>query len=470
VRNRTREWKLFPGLSKLQKIADNRIGVPGTVRRRFASAVVWNILASVISRSMVLAAAVGCARILGKTGFGQLGVVQSTANMVGAVAALGLGVTATRYVADLRDRDPERAGRIIGLSWALTAISGSILALLSFFTAQPLASRMLHAPELATPIRIACAMIFLNAMLAFQNGALCGFEAFPALARINFVSGILSLPIVLAGVWRWGVNGAVAGTALSLAVNWWLNERLLRRECSLAGIPIRIRQGFQENRILWTFSVPALISAFSVAPVLWLSSVMIVRSPHGIEQMALFAGADRWRLTILFIPTALFRSVLPMLANMHALNREGYRRVHRTNLLVNMIVVAIPVLAISAFSIPIMNSYGPGFRAGWPILAVLCAGTIPEALNTVLGYPLVITGRMWVRCGLDLSLGALLLCLGAWLIPHYGSLGFAIAYGASYSVISASLYVLTRERRSATALGSGPVPGEKATADGPVTA
>jgi len=103
------------------------------------------------------------------------------------------------------------------------------------------------------------------------------------------------------------------------AVNWWLNERLLRNECSLAGIPIRIRQGFQENRILWTFSVPALISAFSVAPVLWLSSVMIVRSPHGFEQMALFAGADRWRLTILFIPTALFRSVLPMLANLHVL-------------------------------------------------------------------------------------------------------------------------------------------------------
>lgn len=460
---------MFPSLSKLLRIVDNRIGVPGTIRRRFASAVLWNILASVISRSMVLFAAVGCARILGKTGFGQLGVVQSTANMVGAVAALGLGVTATRYVAELRGRDPERAGRIIGLSWALTAVSGSILALLSFFTAQPLASQMLHAPELATPIRIACAMIFLNAMLAFQNGALCGFEAFPALARINFISGILSLPIVLAGVWRWGVNGAVAGTAFSLAVNWWLNERLLRNECSLAGIPIRIRQGFQENRILWTFSVPALISAFSVAPVLWLSSVMIVRSPHGFEQMALFAGADRWRLTILFIPTALFRSVLPMLANLHVLNPDGYRRVHRAHLLVNVVVVVVPVLMIACLSIPIMSSYGPGFHAGWPILAVLCAGTIPEALNTVLGYPLVVSGRMWTRCGLDLALGAILLLLCAWLIPHYGALGFAIAYGSSYSLISACLYALTRDRRTEPVLGNGPAPGHKA-ADSSVAA
>jgi len=461
---------LFPRLSKIQRLAKARIGEPGTVRRRFASAVLWNILASVFSRSMILFAAIGCARILGKTGFGQLGMVQATANMVGAVAALGLGVTATKYVADLRDRDPERAGRIIGLSWALTAASGAILALISFTTAQPLASRMLHAPELSTPIRIACAMIFLNAMLAFQNGALCGFEAFPALARINFISGILSLPMVLAGVWRWGVNGAVAGATLSLAFNWWLNERLLRSECRRTGIPIRMRQGFQENKVLWSFSVPALISAFSVAPVLWLSSVMIVRSPHGMEQMALYAGADRWRLAVLFIPTALFRSVLPMLANLHTRNPEGYRRVHRAHLLVNVAVVVVPVLMIACLSVPIMNSYGAGFGAGWAILAVLCAGTIPEALNTVLGYPLVVSGRMWTRCGLDLCLGATLLLLGALLIPRYGALGFAVAYGLGYLMISVWLYLLTRERRVKPGIGSGSAPGLKTTADSPVAA
>jgi O-antigen/teichoic acid export membrane protein len=397
---------------------------------------------------MVLFAAIGCARFLGKTGFGQLGVVQSTANMVGAVATLGLGVTATRYVADLREVDPERAGRIIGLSWTLTAVSGTLLSIGSFCTAQPLASLMMHAPGLATPIRIASAIVFLNAMLAYQNGALAGFEAFQGLARINLIAGLLSLPIVMVGVWCWGLNGAVTGIALSLVVNWWLNGRLLREKCRLLRIPIRIRQGFHEKRVLWSFSIPALISSFSIAPVLWICSVLIVRSPQGIEQMALYSGADRWRLAVLFIPTALFRSVLPMLANMHARNPEGYRKIHRANLLVNMVVVMVLVLIIACLSVPIMSSYGPGFRSGWPVLAVLCAGTIPEALNTVIGYPLVISGRMWTRCGFDLSLGAVLLLLGLWLIPQFGALGFAIAYVASYSLISAGLYLATRERRS----------------------
>lgn len=421
-----------------------KLGQPGTIRRRFASAVIWNIIASLGSRSMVLLVAIGCARLLGKGDFGRFGIVQSTANMLSTVAALGLGITATRYIADLRDRDPERAGRIIGLSWTITAISGIFLTLVCIVTAKEMAVMMLHAPELAGAIRIASGIVFLNAMLAYQNGALAGFEAFKGLAKINFVSGLFSLPIVLVAVWKWGLDGAVAGTVLSLAVNWYLNERLLRSECRSADVPIRIRQGFQEGKVFWTFSLPALIGSLSIAPVLWFCSVLIVRSPNGFGQMALYSGADRWRLAVLFIPTALFRSALPMLSNMHEQNPEGYRRVHRAHLLVNLVVVIAPVLLIASLSAQIMRTYGAGFRAGWPVLAVLCAGTIPEALNTVFGYPLVARGRMWFRCGFDVGLSLLLLLLGMWLIPTHGALGFALDYVATYSIICMGLYFVTR--------------------------
>jgi len=430
--------------NEIRCFAKMKIGTPGSIRRRFASAVIWNILASVVSRSMVLLAAIGCARFLGKNGFGQLGIVQSTANMVSTLAALGLGITATRYVADLRERNPERAGRIIGLSWTITTISGVALAILSICTARPIAVLMLHAPEITGSIRIASALVFLNAMLAYQNGVLSGFEAFRKLASINLISGILSLPIVLLGVWRWGLNGAVTATAVSLGINWWLNERLLRRECRLAGIPIRIRDGFQETKVFWSFSLPALIGSLSIAPVLWFCSVLIVRSPHGFEQMALYSGADRWRLAILFIPTAFFRSALPMLANLHEQNPEGYRRVHRAHLLLNLVVVIVPVLLIACLSVPIMSSYGPGFRSGWPVLAVLCVGTLPEALNTVFGYPLIVNGKMWTRCGFDVALSLSLLLLGMRLIPDYGALGFALAYFTTFTIISAGLYLFTR--------------------------
>jgi O-antigen/teichoic acid export membrane protein len=133
-----------------------------------------------------------------------------------------------------------------------------------------------------------------------------------------------------------------------------------------------------------------------------------------------------------------------MLSNLHAQNLDSYRRVHIAHLLLNLVVVIVPVLIIAGLSIPIVSSYGPGFRAGWPVLAVLCVGTIPEALNTVFGYPLIARGKMWSRCSFDLALSLSLLLLGMWLIPIYGALGFAIASVSTFSIISAGLYFVTR--------------------------
>jgi O-antigen/teichoic acid export membrane protein len=393
---------------------------------------------------MTLLTAIVCARFLGRNGFGRFGIVQSTANMVSALAALGLGITATKYVADLRHRDPERAGRIIGLTWTVAAAAGAAAALISLMTARPMTAILIHAPELTNSVRIASVIVFLNAMLAYQNGALLGFEAFRGLARVNLAAGLVSLPVIAFGVWRWDVNGAVTGTAVSLAVSWWLNERLLKEECRKARIPIRIRRGFEEMTVFWNFGLPALLGAVVNAPVLWLCSVWMVRAPHGFSQMALYSATDRWRLAILFIPTALFRSALPMLANLHQHNRDAYRRVARANLGLNLMIVTVSLIGVVSLSPWIMESYGSGFRSGWPVLILFCIGTIPEALNTILGYPLIASGRMWVRCGFDVALSAILLVLGARLIPFYGARGLAYAYFTAYSTISIGLYFVTR--------------------------
>jgi O-antigen/teichoic acid export membrane protein len=131
---------------------------------------------------------------------------------------------------------------------------------------------------------------------------------------------------------------------------------------------------------------------------------------------------------------------------MHERDPDGYRRVNRAHLLLNVIVVLIPVVAIACLSVPIMSSYGASFRSGWPVLVVFCVATIPEALNTILSYPLIARGKMWFRCGFDIALSAILLLLGMWLIPRHGAIGFAIAYLAAFSTISAALYIVTRVR------------------------
>jgi O-antigen/teichoic acid export membrane protein len=83
---------------------------------RFAKGVFWSVAGTVVSRGLMLAATILVARMLRKTAYGELGMIQSTVGMLGTFAGFGLGLTATKHVAEYRRTDPERAGRIIGLS------------------------------------------------------------------------------------------------------------------------------------------------------------------------------------------------------------------------------------------------------------------------------------------------------------------------------------------------------------------
>jgi O-antigen/teichoic acid export membrane protein len=440
----------------------------GSLRDRFASGVLWSLSAALLSRGFNLAASIACARLMGPTAFGELGMVQSTIAAFGAFSSLGLGLTATQYVARYRSCDPERAARVLRMSSVVSFGAGALLAGLLTLFSRALAGRVLAAPGLAAPLKLGSAIVLANAVISYQSGALAGFEAFRALARSNFASGLLSFPLIVVGAWRGGVRGAVIGTAASLAVNILINQRILRRECSRARIPLGPRPWRREAPVFWSFSMPAFLASIAVAPALWASHALLVRGPGGYDQLGLYSAADRWRLAVLFLPTTVFKAVLPMLSRLEGqADRAAYRTVNRANLALNLGLVALPAAALSCLAVPVMASYGPAFRPGWPILAVLAVGTIPEALNTVFGYPLVAGHRMWARFGFDLLLAVVLWGLGAALIPRWGAAGLAAAYVAAFTASSAGLYFLTwrsprRERSPSPADLASPSPGEPA--------
>ena len=114
-----------------------------SLRARFTLGIVWSLAGAVVSRGFLLAASIVCARFLGKDGFGALGMIQSTAGMFGIFAGLGLGLTATKYVAEFRRQDPEKAGRILALSASAAFVFGCVITVLLIFLAPFLATKVL---------------------------------------------------------------------------------------------------------------------------------------------------------------------------------------------------------------------------------------------------------------------------------------------------------------------------------------
>jgi O-antigen/teichoic acid export membrane protein len=412
-----------------------------SLRTRFTVGIVWSLAGAIVSRGFLLAASVVCARFLGKEGFGALGMVQSTAGMFGVFAGLGLGLTATKYVAEFRRRDPARAGRILALSASAAFVFGCVITVLLILLAPFLATRVLATPQLAAPLAIGSGLVFFGAMNGAQTGALAGFEAFKTIARVNILSGVASLPLIVLGVWRGGLNGAVWGSVAALAINWAFNNRALRRECARVNICYEFASCHRELGILHRFSLPAFLASIVVGPAIWVCNALLVHQPEGYAELGIYTAADKWRLLILFVPTSVFAMVLPVLSNLYGEgDGAGFRKVFRANLQLNASLALLAALLIAAFAVPIMAIYGNSFHEGRLVLIALAFSALPEALNAILGQPLVAAHLMWSRFAFDVLLVAVLVTLAWVLIPKWGARGLAVSYGLAYAVTSLGLF------------------------------
>jgi len=401
---------------------------------RLAKGTFWSVAGTAISRGLMLAASVIVARILGRTVYGELGMIKSTVGMFGVFAGFGLGLTATKHVAEFRQSDPDRAGKIISLSWLVAMVTGGLMALGLFIFAPWLARHTINAPHLSGILRIGALIIFINALNGAQTGALSGFEAFKTIAHVNLFVGLLSFPILITGAYLGGLTGAVWALAINLGINWLLNHLALRKEAGRYGVPLVFSNCGSELSILWKFSLPAVLSSSMVGPVNWACGALLVNRPNGYDEMGIFSAANQWFAVLLFLPSLLGQVVLPVLSE--RLGRKEMKQSSRTMILamkVNAILV-LPIVLLASIASPyIMSLYGEGFANGWPTLIVvlLTAGIV--TCQMPISHVINALGKLWLSLVMNVG-WALTFVISTLLLVDVGSLGLASARTVSYLV------------------------------------
>lgn len=411
--------------------------VNASLGSRFARGASWSLVAMGVAQGLAVIASIVAARLLGKVAFGEFGMVTGTVGAFGMLAGLGLGLTATKYVAERRASDPVRAGQILGLMTRVAAVSGGAVSLMLFALAPWLAAHTLNAPHLVDELRIGCILLFLNALDGMQTGALAGLEAFKATARINLVRGLLSFPVLIAGVWFYGLTGAVIATVLVGAVGWWLSQVTLRRECMRAGVPISYQGTRRDLPVLWRFSLPAFLSAVMVAPVMWLANAFLANQPGGYGELGLFNAANQWRTALMLMPSVLLRVALPLMAS--SVHPQRSADFGKTLILTQSLTVAIVVPAgtlLMFLSEPLMGLYGSEFVNGTTVLiGVLCSIMI-SSIGSAAGAAIEARGKMWRGLALNLSWGAVLIAVVWFSAGTYGARSLAFGSALAYLVLS----------------------------------
>ena len=365
---------------------------------------------------------------MGSDGFGELGIIQSTVAMFQVFAGLGLGLTVTKYVAEFRTKDPSKVGRIIGLSQLMTLGSGTLISVLFYALAPWLAKNILIAPHLEWLFKVGALMLMLGTLTSTQIGILAGLEAFRAIAWVNLITGILSLPILIIGTYWKGLEGATWGLVATLSVNWLMNFMKLKFEIKRAGAQVRIRGCKGEWSMLWKFGLPAALSSIMITPAYWMGNAILVNQQNGYAALGIFTAADKWRLLLIFVPTSLSSFFFSSLSNLYGVESEKYfKKYLRISFLVNTITVLPASLVLIIFSGSAMSAYGTDYQVGWQTLIILAVSANFVVLNNYFAQILVSTGLIWWRFLFDIILAGLYISLCWLLIPAYLEKGMALA-------------------------------------------
>lgn len=414
-----------------------------SVIKRLLRGVKWNMVMAVGVAAGNLLTAIVAARLLGLEGFGAFSIVRSTVYMMVSVAGLGLGLTATRHIADMKTTQPERLGRVLGLC-ELSAWGGGIFFALMFLILAPeIAEWSLNAPQVTGQLRLAAMYILFVTVNFYQIGVLTGFEAFLPQAKISFVQALVSLGLTAGLTWWLGLDGAALSLGLAAVTNWLFYQVAIRAELRNWNVVVCYRNLKHESGVLSGFALPAALAAVIGALTMWSGNACLVRQTDGLAQMAIFTAAGNIRSMIMFVPDLVTRVASPILCSMAGeQNRPGYSKIFWLNLSVAAGASLAAAIFFTLFGSWLMAFFGRSFsEAGTAIIFVVAAGTVVEVIANTLYQPLYVHDRLWWQVIIVSAWGLVLNGVVATTAAVWGALGLAAAYLAAH-LLSAALYVL----------------------------
>lgn len=406
-----------------------------SLKARVALGVMWSLIGAAMQNGSDLIASYPLAHILGRDEWGAFGLAQRTLATFGLLTAAGFQTTLTKYVAELRDTDPEKAGRIIGLVSMLTLAISTILAVILVVFANPLAGVLFQKPELGPVLAASSLALLFTGYNGAQQGALAGMESFRAIATLGLIRGLLAIPILIVGAKYYGLSGAVYALGVVAIIVAAINQWIIRRESARRNLAVGFVWNKEDAKLIAGFAGPGIMTSFWFTACPWIACSYLTRQPDGLREMGIYSSADRWRLLLLFVPVVLGRPFLSILSNLKSQNSvKSYRKVLRTNLLMSSGVNLLAALVVIAAADLIMKGYGAGFQEGKMVLVLLAMSTIVSAPTSVLGSALQSMTRQWGLLGLNTVWGLAFLATSFVLVDRWGAIGLSAGFVAAYSV------------------------------------
>lgn len=406
----------------------------------------WSLLGNVFGKGLALIASVFIARMLGKDVFGMYGLIRTTLLGVAVFSTFGLGLTATKFIAEYIQNKNGKLKLIIRNIMQITLATGLIFSFLIFIFSEQIAN-YLEAPALYNAIRYLAVIVIFNSIVTTQSGILAGFKKFKALARINLINGVFLFFGSVLLTYYWGLNGALLSLLLSQILNCLQNFIEVRKSVKEVGVLSSTYERSSIKKELITFSLPIALQEMLYSILTWITPVLLVKYSN-FGEVGLYNAAQQWSSVILFIPGTL-RNVILAHVSADSTKPDQQVKTLQSMMIINFLATFVPFIIVFVFSGFIQEFYGPTFSSLKAVLNILVFTTIFSCLSNVFKQYFMAVNKawltLWFRMGNSLLMILLFIIIMKYNSTLSSSLGMAYAMVITQVLAFVVLYLVFRK-------------------------
>jgi O-antigen/teichoic acid export membrane protein len=301
-----------------------------------------------------------------------------------------MGITATKYIAELLQTDKERTGRIISLTYVFTFFTSLIMAIVFYFAVPWLCEVQLKSPHLITVMRLGAVLLFLSTFMGTQISVMTGFQDFYRLAVTTVIVGILSLPIYFVGAYWYGVWGAVLASIITITINIIINSLFIYRDTSKNNIRYDFLNAYKELSILKRANIPIVLNWAIFAIGNWITLLLLKAQPNGSAELGIYYVIMNYNIIVLFGSQQVFTVFFPILSELYG--KGEFHQFWKVAFKNGFICTGITFFCTIPFIINprlFMEIAGKEFANDGLILACSCICTIITTIATIPYYILI---------------------------------------------------------------------------------
>lgn len=399
----------------------------GKLASKLLTGAAYSFVALVSVKLIMLVNSIIVARFLGPTNLGIFSILIYLQGIVFMVAIFGIPGAIAKFTAEYEAKDKEGLEKVISTSFSLVLVLAIICASLFFVSSGFIANELYHTPILAILIMISAFTVTISAVVVSMSSLLQGFQRIKLLSKLDVVKALISLPIFLFLILRYGLVGAVlAGLAVAI-ISLILFSRYAHKVLQQRKVKLKPSIDRKIAKKISNYALPNFLADVVIMPAL-LFGVTILALKYSFGEVGLFRVANSLSNAVLFIPIAVGIPLFPMISSLQASDEKKIPIVFsKTFRIVGFITLPITV-GLGLFSKIILPFiYGAAYYDAWHVLFFIATTTYIISLTRIGGEVLGGLGKMWQILGISVVWMVVFVSASYYFIGIYGLIGLGLA-------------------------------------------